>query len=34
MIKAERISEAEWQVCQELWRQAPQAANEIARLCR
>jgi len=32
MRKAERISEAEWQVCQELWRHAPQTANEIARL--
>ena len=30
--KTERISEAEWQVCQELWRQSPQTANEIVRL--
>jgi len=32
MRKSERISEAEWQVCQELWRRSPQTANEIARL--
>jgi len=32
MRKSERISEAEWQVCQELWRCSPQTANEIARL--
>ena len=32
MRKSERISEAEWQVCQELWRHSPQTANEIARL--
>ena len=32
MRKTERISEAEWQVCQELWRSSPQTANEIARL--
>ena len=30
MGKSERISEAEWQVCQELWRNSPQTANEIA----
>ena len=30
--KTERISEAEWQVCQELWRHSPQTANEIVRL--
>jgi BlaI family penicillinase repressor len=32
MPKSERISEAEWQVCQELWRHSPQTANEIASL--
>jgi len=32
MGKPERISEAEWQVCQELWRHSPQTANEIAEL--
>ena len=32
MSKSERISEAEWQVCQELWLRSPQTANEIARL--
>ena len=32
MGKSERISEAEWQVCQELWRHSPQTANEIALL--
>jgi len=30
--KSERISEAEWQICQELWRHSPQTANEIAGL--
>ena len=29
MKKTEKISEAEWQVCQELWRRSPQTANEI-----
>ena len=32
MGKFEKISEAEWQVCQELWRRSPQTANEIAGL--
>jgi BlaI family penicillinase repressor len=32
MSKFERISEAEWQVCQELWRHSPQTANELAGL--
>jgi len=31
MKKTEKISEAEWQVCQELWRRSPQTANEIAQ---
>jgi BlaI family penicillinase repressor len=30
--KSEKISEAEWQVCQELWRHSPQTANEISGL--
>jgi BlaI family penicillinase repressor len=32
MSKSQRISEAEWQVCQELWRRSPQTANEIVRI--
>ena len=29
MSKTTKISEAEWRVCQVLWRQAPLTANEI-----
>jgi BlaI family transcriptional regulator, penicillinase repressor len=29
MDKAKKISDAEWLVCQVLWRRSPQAANEI-----
>ena len=29
MSKALKISEAEWRVCQALWRHSPQTANEI-----
>ena len=32
MSKSHRISEAEWQVCQELWRRSPQTANEIVQI--
>jgi len=32
MSKPERISEAEWQVCRELWRRSPQTANELVQL--
>ena len=32
MSKSQRISEAEWQVCQELWRRSPQTANEIVQI--
>jgi BlaI family penicillinase repressor len=29
MTKMKKISEAEWRVCQTLWRQSPLTANEI-----
>ena len=32
MRKSHKISEAEWQVCQELWRRSPQTANEIVQI--
>ena len=32
MNKSRKISEAEWQVCQELWRLSPQTANELAQI--
>ncbi|MDR0311809.1 MAG: BlaI/MecI/CopY family transcriptional regulator [Acidobacteriota bacterium] len=32
MRQSGKISEAEWQVCHELWRHSPQTANEITRL--